>query len=252
MPASADFPLTRAVAARLVVRDSSSSTNAELRENADGAPHLTVLLTTDQTAGRGRIDRTWQTPRGAALAVSILLRDLPEPVDIGWIPLVAGVAMADAVAGLLPDHAVGVKWPNDVLVDGRKICGILAEGTGDAVVLGAGVNTAMTAEQLPVPTAVSFGTLGLDVDPDALAAAFVERLGALVAQLRSGGGAAVHDLVQERCLSIGRDIDVSLPDGTSLRGRGTALESDGRLVVVADDGRALTVAAGDVVHARLS
>lgn len=161
---SSDFPRSAALLPRLEVVDATGSTNADLRGNADDAdawPHLSVLLTRHQTAGRGRLDRRWIAPAGSALAVSVLLRDLPaEPAARGWIPLAAGAAMAEAVAAQLPEATVVLKWPNDVLVDGRKICGILAEATPTAVIVGAGVNTAMTATQLPVPTATSFAVQG--------------------------------------------------------------------------------------------
>src|SRR5699024_2341273 len=107
--------------------------------------------------------RTWITPAGTALAVSVALHaDKIEPDLRGWIPLIAGVAMADAVAQQLP--RAGVKWPNDVLVGGRKICGILAELASDTIVVGSGVNTRMTAEQLPTDTATSFAAEGVEVD----------------------------------------------------------------------------------------
>lgn len=249
-----DFPRTAAVAGRLDVVEQSPSTNAQLRDQAAGAPHLAVLLTTHQTAGRGRLDRIWTTPAGSALAVSVLLRDLPDADGLGWIPLAAGMAMADAVAAQLPGHEVGVKWPNDVLVDGRKICGILAEGVAGAVIVGAGVNTAMTAEQIPVPTATSFAVLGASADVDRLAADFVRGLDRALAGLIAAGDADAAGLrvaVEARCLSLGRPVEVSLPDGTALHGTAVGLESDGRLIVETAGVRH-PVAAGDVVHARLA
>ncbi|WP_309127997.1 biotin--[acetyl-CoA-carboxylase] ligase [Microbacterium sp.] len=242
------------VASRLVVVAQSPSTNAELRElSHDRAswPHLSVLMTDTQTAGRGRLDRTWETPAGTALAVSVLLRDLPPGArERGWIPLAAGVAMTDAVAAQLPGRHVGLKWPNDVLVDGRKICGILAEATSDAVIVGAGVNTAMTAEQLPVPTATSFAALGAEVDVDRLLADYLARLAGIIAGLGSGAAAsALHADTTARCVTIGRRVRVLLPGGAELGGTAVRLDEDGRLVV--DDGRAeRSVSAGDVVHVR--
>lgn len=250
-------PLTRSVASRLDAVEQSPSTNAELRAHAADAvgwPHLSVLLTTDQTAGRGRLDRTWIAPAGSALAISVLLRELPtDPEAFGWIPLAAGVAMTDAVAARLPEHRVGLKWPNDVLVDGRKICGILAESTGDAVIVGSGVNTRMTAEQLPVVTATSFGALGVEIDPDAFVADYVRRLGELVRALVTAGDAVTSGLHADavaRCVTLGRSVRVSLPDGSLLAGRATRLAEDGRLAVETDGVERL-VGAGDVVHARL-
>ncbi|MFB7251816.1 biotin--[acetyl-CoA-carboxylase] ligase [Microbacterium sp. NPDC056234] len=248
-----DFPLADAVASRLVVVEESPSTNAQLREQRADAAHLTVLLTTHQTAGRGRLDRTWTTPAGSALAISVLLRDLPKAESLGWIPLAAGMAMADAVATQLPDHEVGVKWPNDVLVDGRKICGILAEGADGAVVVGAGVNTAMTADQLPVETATSFAVLGAVADLDRLARDFLVGLDQALVNLVAAGDADAAGLrvaVEARCLSLGRPVEVSLPDGAVLQGTAVGLEADGRLIVETG-GQRHPIAAGDVVHARL-
>lgn len=253
------FPLTAAVASRLEVREASGSTNAELRERAADAtwPHRSVLLTRNQTAGRGRLDRSWQTPPGSALAISVLLRDAALPVEArGWIPLIAGAAMSDAVAAQLPRREVGVKWPNDVLVAGEsggKICGILAEAEGDvAIVIGAGVNTAMTPDQLPVATATSFAALGERCDEDRLVADYVRRLDELVSALSRAGdavSAGVHAAVTSRCVTLGVPVKVMLPSGGQIEGRASRLEEDGRLVVDAQ-GTLHTVSAGDVVHVR--
>ena len=166
------YPRAAAVSPRLQVVARTASTNADLvaavsEGPAADWPHLSVLLTTDQTAGRGRLDRSWTTAPGTALAVSVLVRvaDIP-PAARGWIPLVAGAAMTRAVDVRLraSRHTARLKWPNDVLVDGLKICGILAEVTGDpdAIVIGAGVNTTMTRSDLPVASATSFAALGID------------------------------------------------------------------------------------------
>lgn len=253
-----DLTRSSLTASRLTVLPECASTNAELRERAADAvawPHLSVLLTDSQTAGRGRLDRTWSTPPGSALAVSVLLRELPaEAAAWGWIPLAAGMAMTDAIAAQLPEHEVGLKWPNDVLVDGRKICGILAEVTGGAVIVGTGVNTAMTVQQLPVPTATSFVALGVDVDVDRLVSDYLTGLGSAVAQLAGSGDAVasgLHGEVTARCLTLGQTVNVSMPDGSTLRGRAARLAADGRLVI--DDGSAEhEVLSGDVVHVRLA
>lgn len=253
-----DFSRTEGVAARFEIAARSASTNDDMRaraSDAEGWPHLSVLLTDNQTAGRGRLDRTWVAPAGTALAISVLLRDLPAVGEtFGWIPLVAGAAMADAVKAQLATHTVGVKWPNDVLVDGKKICGILSESTGTAVVVGAGINTAMTLEQLPVPTATSFAVLGASIDEDQLVADYLRGLDELLRALAAADDArlsGVHQTVSEWCLTIGQDVNVSLPNGSVLQGRATHLEADGRLAIEADGVEHLT-AAGDVVHVRLS
>ncbi|WP_341945782.1 biotin--[acetyl-CoA-carboxylase] ligase [Microbacterium sp. LWH11-1.2] len=253
---SGDLPRSHGVAARLEVLPRTGSTNADLRERADdveGWPHLSALITRNQTAGRGRLDRTWVAPDGAALAISVLLRTLPDdPAARGWIPLAAGLAMTEAVAAQLPGRDVAVKWPNDVLVDGRKICGILAEATTDAVIVGSGVNTAMTAEQLPVPTATSFAVLGVEVDEDRLLADYLRALSSTLAALAAADDAVasgLHAAVTARCATLGLVVRVSLPGGVLLEGRATALDPQGRLLVSAD-GSAHAVSAGDVVHVR--
>lgn len=253
-----DLTRARSVAARLTFLPECGSTNAELRtleSDAIAWPHLSVLLTDSQTAGRGRLDRRWTTPPGAALAVSVLLRELPGSVEArGWIPLAAGAAMTDAVAAQLPEHRVGLKWPNDVLVDGRKICGILAEVAGESIIVGTGVNTAMTADELPVPTATSFAALGVEADVDRLLVDYLTGLDTTLRELvrtEDAVRAGLHEQVTARCLTLGADVDVSLPDGTLLHGRARRLEADGRLVV-GDGSEERAVASGDVVHARLA
>ncbi|MFL0410660.1 biotin--[acetyl-CoA-carboxylase] ligase [Microbacterium paludicola] len=245
-----EFERARRIAGQWRQVDATGSTNADLVAAAGAdpeLPHLTVLLTRDQRAGRGRRDRVWQAPAGSSLAVSVLVRvpDVP-PAARGWIPLAAGAAMATAVRAQLPGHDTGLKWPNDVLVDGRKICGILAEGTAglETVVIGSGINTAMSPDDLPVPTATSFAALGATCDEDALIATYLTELDRLLASLREGRE-AVRDAVTALCLTLGREVTVSLPDGSALRGAATDIDLDGRLVVAGT-----AVSAGDVVHVR--
>lgn len=253
----ATYPQTRDIVPAVAVRDSSPSTNADLRReaaaHAEEWPHLSVLLTDNQTAGRGRLDRSWLTPPGSALAVSVLLRDLPSsPSTRGWIPLLAGVAMTDAIAAQLPGQRVGVKWPDDVLVDGKKICGILAEVASNAVIVGAGVNTAMSATQLPVDTATSFAVHGAVVDADRLVAHYVRTLDEHLRALTAADDAmasGLHAAATSRCLTLGRQVTVSLPGGDYLRGEARALDTEGRLLVTNPEGEQ-AIAVGDIVHVR--
>lgn len=251
------YPHSTAAAARLQILTTTGSTNADLRAHADdeqGWPHLSLILTEDQTEGRGRLDRAWTAPAGAALALSVLLRvpGIP-PAARGWIPLAAGLAMADAISAQLPARPVGVKWPNDVLVAQRKICGILAEAVGpDTVIVGSGVNTAMTAAQLPVPTATSLAIEGADADLDLLVAGYLARLDGWISGLAEHGSASasgLRDAVSVRCVTLGRQVRVLLPGDVELRGEATGLGVDGSLVVVAE-GVERRVSAGDVVHLR--
>ncbi len=256
---SEGYPEAAAVSPRLHVVETTDSTNALLlravADAPDEHPHLSVVLTRDQRAGRGRLDRTWVAPPDTALAISVLLRAGAVPMHArGWIPLAAGAAMCRALRTQLGAHDVVLKWPNDVLVDGRKICGILAEvapGDPQAVVVGAGVNTAMPAAELPVPTATSFAALGETADEDRLLADYLTGLRDRVAALAVADGAAdgLRDEVAELCATIGAEVSVALPGGGALEGRAVGLDADGRLVVESL-GVETAVGAGDVVHVR--
>lgn len=257
------FPLAAAVSPRIEVVETTDSTNADViaayvAEPASW-PHLALRLTTDQRAGRGRLDRAWTTPPGTALAVTLVVRVGELPLaSRGWLPLIAGAAMTRAVAGQMrgTEHTATMKWPNDVLVDRGKICGILAEavpGHPDAVVVGAGVNTRMTEGDLPVASAVSFQSVGVEVDEDVLLADYLravdEQLSALVAAGGDAAAAGVLGEIEALCTTVGSDVRVTLPDGTALEGRAQRIDSDGRLIVTAG-GFDTAVSAGDVVHVR--
>ena len=261
------FDRCREVVPVLYELASSSSTNAELSARADreNLGDLTVMLTRYQSAGRGRHGRTWTAPPGASVALSVLLRpqlpdgSTPDVSTFGWLPIIAGVSMVEAVSGVLPAHDVGFKWPNDVLVGGRKICGILGEllPAGTGVVMGTGLNTRMTSEELPVPTATSFAVEGVEVDADLedlVFAAYLEGLRVRVARYFAAGGDAdasgLRAQARTRCLTLGRPVRVELPDGSQLLGTAVDLDVDGRLIVADGDGVARSVAAGDVTHVR--
>ncbi|HAN23125.1 MAG: biotin--[acetyl-CoA-carboxylase] ligase [Microbacterium sp.] len=260
---TAGFPLAAAVSPRLQVAEHTDSTNADLvaavRDAPRDWPHLSALLTTDQRRGRGRLDRTWVAPPGAALALSVVVDVAGLPIAArGWIPLAAGAAMTRAVAAQLrgTGNSAGLKWPNDVLVDGLKICGILAEavaGSPSTVVVGSGVNTRMAAVDLPVTTATSFAALGVAVDEDRLIADYLTALDEQLAALAAAGGdasaAGLRGEIESLCLTLGRAVTVSLPDGSALVGEAVRIDPDGRLVVRGAAGET-AVAAGDVTHVR--
>lgn len=252
------YPLAAAITPRLHLIETADSTNASLLRDATddptGHPHLSVVMTRDQRAGRGRLDRSWTTPPGSAIAVSVLLDvGAVADVDRGWIPLVAGAAMARAVDAQVGGGLTALKWPNDVLVDGRKISGILAEvlpGDPSRVVVGAGVNTAMAATDLPVATATSFAALDRTADEDRLMADYLTGLRDDIAALAVSGPDAVRERVESVCSTLGTEVTVSLPDGTLLVGSvADRLDPSGRLIV-RTGGAEVVVAAGDVVHVR--
>ncbi len=208
----------------------TDSTNAQARELAGrGAPHGTVVTAAEQSAGRGRQGRTWTAPPGRALLCSILIRDPPR-----LLPLAAGVAVAE-VAG--PEAQI--KWPNDVLVDGRKIAGILVEARLQEgwAVLGIGLNVAVRESDFRGQLRDRAGTLGLE--PGAIE----PTLEALLRGLERWFGAdsdAVLDAVRARDALLGREVRWGGQTGI-----GAGIDADGRLVVRTDAGE-VRLDAGEV------
>ena len=229
----------------------TGSTNADAAEAARrGAAEGYVVVAEEQTGGRGRLARTWLSPPRAGLTFSVLLR---PPAISGWIPLLAGVAVASALQ-LQCGLDASVKWPNDVLVDGRKVAGVLTEAVGpdgrdaagrDAVVVGIGLNVTTRQDELPGPQATSLALAG---------ARTTDRATVLAAALRSLAGAYAGWLADPSTLlpayrsmsgTLGREVRLQLPDGTSVTGVADDLDPDGRIVVAG-----VAYGAGDVVHLR--
>ena len=243
----------------LEVAPEVGSTNAELvagagRDPEDGGvPEGTVLVAEHQVSGRGRLDRVWTSPPRAGLTVSFLLRPDVPAARRGWLPLLTGVALAEAVAevtGVLPS----LKWPNDLLArDGRKLAGILAESSGTAVVVGVGLNVSTTAEELPDTGTSLARVLGTPVDRGPVLLAFlraVERR--YVAWTAALGDPVASGLAQDYLAwssTVGTEVTVSLPDGSTLEGTAQAVDWDGRLVVATSNGT-VELATGDVRHVR--
>jgi BirA family biotin operon repressor/biotin-[acetyl-CoA-carboxylase] ligase len=238
----------------------TGSTNADLLVAARaGAADRSVLVAEQQDAGRGRHARTWTSPARAGLSMSVLLRTTGVPLSVlGWLPLLAGVAVADAVQRLA-EVEVTLKWPNDVLIDGRKLGGILAEVAATtpepAIVVGLGLNVSLRAEELPVPTATSLLLAeAACTDRDPLLRAVLRELAAREARWRSAGGDPVRSgLVADyraRCSTLGRTVVVTLPEGRALNGEAVDVDDMGRLVVRDAEGVQHSVSAGDVTHVR--
>jgi BirA family biotin operon repressor/biotin-[acetyl-CoA-carboxylase] ligase len=256
---------------RLDIREETGSTNADVAAAVlRGEPEGLVVVAEQQSAGRGRRDRQWVSPPRAGLTLSVLLRPgraddaqgwKPAPTgSFGWLPLLAGVALAEAVRQVAKVE-VTLKWPNDLLT-GRageaKCAGILAEASGDAVIVGIGLNVSTRAEELPETTglpAASLRTAGAEsLDRDPLMRTLLRGLAGWYAGWREADGdAEMSGLLaayRRDCSTIGRDVRVLLPRGGSLAGEATSVDGDGRLVVRTADGRDHRVAAGDVLHVR--
>jgi BirA family biotin operon repressor/biotin-[acetyl-CoA-carboxylase] ligase len=274
------LPLSSAVAERLEWLPRVGSTNDALRERAAGPdssawPDLSVVASDTQTQGRGRLGRTWIAPAGKCLAVSVLLRQpigatsaLP-PDSLGWLPLMAGAAMTQVVRSVIEGevgHAtrvhhhpvVSLKWPNDVLIDGAKVSGILSElvpSTG--VIVGAGLNVSLTEDELPVPTATSLLLAGVaQASLDAALAGYVINLSRLYRDFVRFDGDAVasglHALVTALCGTLGSPVLAELPGGEIVSGIAREIDELGRIGIDRDsDGWRVVVAAGDITHLKV-
>lgn len=234
----------------------TESTNADLAALArEGAPEGTLLTTDHQTAGRGRLDRTWEMPRYSALAVSILVRPQVEGHRWTWLPLLTGAAAVAAVrqAGV----AAQLKWPNDVVVDDRKLAGILVERvdtpTGPAAVVGCGINVSVTPDEIGIPNATSLTSEGSPTaERTGLLSEYARAFEALYAAwVRADGDpdAGIRQAYERSSATLGRDVSVEFPDGTRLEGRAVGLDASGRLEVEAD-GEVRPISAGDITHLR--
>lgn len=248
-------------AVRVVER--TGSTNADLLARAaEGAPEGSVLVAEEQTAGRGRMGRAWASPPRATLTFSVLLRPSENrgpgavpPARYGWIPLLAGVAVARAVREVTGLDA-RLKWPNDVIIGGRKLAGILAERSGGAVVLGAGINVNTTVAELPVPSATSLAVEGAHgADRHRLLIAVLGELEqwylAWVGSVLPGDpdASGLREAYRRHCDTLGRPVRVELPGGAVLPGRALDVDGEGRLVLRTAEGERC-VSAGDVAHLR--
>lgn len=223
----------------------TGSTNSDVIEAARaGAPEGLVVTAEEQTAGRGRMGRTWVSPRGASLALSMLLRPTMPVSKWGWLPLLAGVALADVVADVVTVERKGLKWPNDLLIDGRKCAGILAEAAvPGAVVIGIGVNLTEAPPDLNAISLKEAGAAGFDlVEP------LLHRFGELYTAWQ--GGADPREPYLRWCVTIGKRVRVVLPGDSELVGEATTVDGEGRLVIRDPRGELCPIAAGDVTHVR--
>ncbi|MGC4949896.1 biotin--[acetyl-CoA-carboxylase] ligase [Streptomyces sp. DT224] len=242
----------------LDVVGSTGSTNTDLAARAADLTEGTVLVAEEQTAGRGRLERTWTAPARSGLFFSVYLTPENVPAERwGWLPLLTGVAAATGLA-----RAAGVdmalKWPNDLLVtvggEERKTGGILAERAGDGVVIGIGLNVSLRADELPAPTAASLALAGaVSTDRETLLRGVLRSVEHWYGLWRDADGDAAASGVQEAyaagCATLGKAVRAQLPGDRTLTGEAVAVDGDGRLVLSTGDGRE-AVSAGDIVHLR--
>jgi len=231
----------------------TGSTNTDLAAAAKhGAEEGRILIAEKQSSGRGRLDRHWVSPERAGLTMSFLLRPTLPREQWGTLSLATAVALEEALRAVCGVNAK-LKWPNDVLLDGRKVCGILAQVEGNAVIVGAGLNVSLTEEELPVPEATSLLIAGAgELDRVQIAADFLAHFAAVYRTWNERGPASVIERWRRNSATLGRHVAVSFPNGRRLSGRAVGIDADGCLQVAPDDGGGAveTVAAGDIVHMR--
>lgn len=236
------------------VVETTGSTNIDLSQRArEGAGEGVALVSMEQTAGRGRLDRQWVSPRGASISLSMLLQPRPEFPQWGWLSLLAGMAVCAAIAELAPEPGrVSLKWPNDVLIGGRKVCGILSERVerpdGARAVVGLGINVTLTEDELPVPNATSLALEGVPTDQSVLVAGVLNHFARYYTAWQLRG--SLREEYEARCSSIGAQLSVVVDGARTVEGTGRGVDAFGRLRVATADGLQ-TFAVGDVVHARL-
>lgn len=241
--------------------EETGSTNTDLVARAAAGEAAGVVLAAEfQSGGRGRLDRSFSSPpRSGLLFSSLVSCDGVPSTQWSWLPLLAGLAVREAVRSVALVDAV-LKWPNDVLIapGGGKVCGILVQAVPgrEQAVIGIGINVTMSRDELPVPTATSLLLEGAaDVDRTALWAAVLVQLGDRLSAWRGAAGdpaqsGLLGDYVAA-CTTIGQQVRVQELSGAQWTGQAVGIDGDGRLeVLVAGGGATRAVGAGDVMHLR--
>ena len=255
------------VSALRVLPSVQSTNTAMVGAAQDGAPHASVLVAEEQTAGKGRLGRSWTAPARSGLFTSILVRPQSPASCWTWLPLLAGLAARDAVARVA-QLELGLKWPNDLVVAEdeqvgaaeraeRKLGGILCETVpGEAaVVVGIGLNVTLREAELPVPQATSLAMAGAAAtDRDTLLRALLRAFGERYQRWSEAGGdaqaAGLAAQYSAACTSVGRRVRAELPGDRTVTGRATGVDRTGALLVDTADQGEIAIGAGDVVHLR--
>lgn len=204
-----------------------------------------VLATEFQRSGRGRLDRTFEADASTALMLSLYISPQVDRSEWSFIPLIAGLSAAHAISHINPEIDISLKWPNDLLIGAKKCGGIIAQAVAQGIVVGIGINVEMSKEQLPVSHATSLAIEGARVlDRNQLAAALLNSFADL--HQRWEAGEDLLHLYKEKCATLGREVEVHLPDGTQITDAAIDISKVGELVL--RSGTRITSA--DVIHLR--
>lgn len=243
------------IGSRIVYAEQTSSTNNDAFCLAEeGAQEGTVVIANSQLAGKGRLGRRWSSPAGVNLYCSIILRPPLKPHKVPQLTFVSALAVANAIeitTGLVP----AIKWPNDILLNGKKVAGLLNEMSASAeqtgfVVLGIGVNINMTEVQFPddlrSPATSLLLATGNKISRTAFVASLFKELSHEYSLYLQNGFEPVRAAWSNRCNAFGNNITVSSGDGVSLHGAFGGIDHDGALLLHKDDGQMERVLSGDV------
>lgn len=216
------------------------STNAEAKRRSD-MPHGTVFITDLQTNGRGRLGRTWESEKKSGICMSVLIKDGIRGEDAPLITLAAGLAVCRAIGG-----DARIKWPNDVVIGTRKVCGILTEFSGDAIICGIGinVNTKSFPEELADKATSMYAETGEKYDIDYITALVLSEFETVYDMLSSGGFEAIYDDYRSLCITVGRDV-VIVKDGAEIDAVAVGIAPNGSLTVRTED-ETFNVSSGEV------
>ncbi len=231
---------------RVRVISETSSTQDEIKAQlaSNSGSHGDCAVTEFQSAGRGRLDRSFESPAAVALLFSFYVA--PQRSDAhGWIPLIAGMSVAQSLNEVSSSTDYSNKWPNDVLSRSGKVSGVLCEKFGDGIIVGIGINVSTQEEELPVDTASSiFITSGIEVDRNELLPIVLTNFRQLYEMWESG--ADLKPRYRALSSTIGHDVSISLPSGTIFEGRAINIGPQGELILESGD----LISAGDITHLR--
>jgi len=232
---------------RVSVVEVTGSTQEDLLNRVQRAEARTgdVLVTNYQSAGRGRLDRKFEAPQASALLFSFYIQPKRDQSEWSLLPLIVGLSTSFALSALDPRMSTSLKWPNDLLINGLKAGGMIAQSTGNGIIVGVGINVAMQESELPVAHATSLSLQNFgELNRNLILAAFLNEFANLLERWEAGED--LRHLYLERCSTIGAKIQAELPGGVIKSGVAVGISPNGELIL--EDGSRIT--AGDIVHLR--
>jgi BirA family transcriptional regulator, biotin operon repressor / biotin---[acetyl-CoA-carboxylase] ligase len=230
---------------RVSVVDLTTSTQSDLAEkiNAGDAHSGDVIVADFQSAGRGRLDRTFSAPVSTALLFSLYLTPQRSRTEWGFLPLLAGISVAETLNTV--NAGISIKWPNDLLINEKKVGGIISTIHGDGVIIGVGINISMSVQELPVENATSLGLAGVVLlDRNLLLSKILNSFETDF--MRWDLGESFMDRYLDLSATIMRNVRIELPGGREILAKAISIDEQGQLNL--DDGQIVSV--GDVIHLR--